>query len=121
MSSKATPQAHNPGTLSGPETLIGPGIHVRGDLQGKSNFHLRGTVEGNVLLEGRMVIGDGAKFIGDISATSVVLEGELTGNIDAREKVQLGSSSKMKGNIRANSIAIQEGALFEGKVSDFSI
>jgi len=68
-----------------------------------------------------MVIGDGARFIGDISATSVVLEGELTGNIDAREKVELGSSSRMKGSIRANRIAIQEGALFEGKVSDYSL
>jgi len=120
MSSKATPQAPSPGTPPRPETLIGPGVHVKGDLQGKSNFHLRGTVEGNVLLEGRMVIADGGRLVGDISATSVIVEGELTGNIQATEKVQLGGNARMKGNIRSNCLSIQDGATFEGSVSDFS-
>jgi cytoskeletal protein CcmA (bactofilin family) len=107
----SVPQGHT-------ETLIGPGIHIQGDLHGKSNIEVKGTLEGNVELDGRVVIGTGGKVVGDISAITVVIEGAVTGNINAQTKVELGSRSKTKGNIQAGTLSIQEGAYFEGRVSD---
>ena len=124
LQKKATPQAspqmpsQSPIPQAQAETVIGPGIHIKGDLQGKSNIQVKGTLEGNVRLEGRVVIGTGGKLIGDISANAVIIEGAVTGNIEAREKVELGSRSRIKGNIQAGTLSIQEGAYFEGRVSD---
>jgi cytoskeletal protein CcmA (bactofilin family) len=100
------------------QTVIGPGVHIKGDINGLSDMELKGTIEGNVQLDGLLVVGDGGKITGDIAAESVVLQGEVLGNIDAREKATLCSNSRMKGNLRANALSIQEGALFEGKVSE---
>jgi cytoskeletal protein CcmA (bactofilin family) len=124
LQKKATPQAspqiptQSSVPQGHPETLIGPGIHIKGDLEGKSNIQVKGTLEGNVQLDGRVIVGAGGKLIGDISATSVLIEGAVTGNIDAQEKVELGSRSRTKGNIQAGTLSIQEGAFLEGRVSD---
>lgn len=99
-------------------TVIGPGIHVEGDIRGQSDVELQGTIEGNVKLEGLLVVGAGGRLEGDVSANAVVVEGEILGNIDARDKVELCSNCKMKGNLRSNSLSIQEGALFEGRVAE---
>jgi cytoskeletal protein CcmA (bactofilin family) len=99
-------------------TVIGSDVHLKGGIQGQSDMEIHGTVEGDVKLEGRLLIGEDGKLTGDVWATSVVVQGEVLGNVTAREKVQLGASSKMKGNLRANSLSIQEGALFEGRVAE---
>jgi cytoskeletal protein CcmA (bactofilin family) len=100
------------------QTVIGPGIHIKGDIHGRSDVELKGTIEGNIRLEGLLTVGDGGRLKGDIAAKSVVVQGEVLGNIDAQEKVQLCSNCRMKGNLRANSLSIQEGALFEGRVAE---
>ena len=94
LQKKATPQSSSQmptqttTSQAQPETVIGPGIHIKGDLQGKSNIQIKGSLEGNIRLEGHVDIGPGGKLIGDISATTVVVEGAVTGNIEAREKVE---------------------------------
>ena len=100
------------------QTVIGPDVHFKGDIQGRSDMEIQGTIEGNVKLDGILVVGEGGKLTGDVWATGVVVQGEVLGNITAREKVQLCSNSKVKGNLRANSLSIQEGALFEGRVAE---
>jgi cytoskeletal protein CcmA (bactofilin family) len=124
LQKKATPQPspQMPSPMSTPqrqsETVIGPGIKIKGDLNGTSNIMVMGTLEGNVQLDGRVVVGAGGVLVGDITATNVVVEGAVTGNIDAQGKVELGSRSQTKGNIQAGTLSIQEGAYFEGRVSD---
>ena len=100
------------------QTVIGPGVHINGEVHGRSDMELKGTIEGNVKLEGLLVVGDKARLEGDVSAKAVVVQGEVFGNIDALENVQLCSNCKMKGNLRSNSLSIQEGALFEGRVAE---
>jgi cytoskeletal protein CcmA (bactofilin family) len=117
---KATTTTSAPAAERSPrqKTFIGPGIHVKGDIHGQSDLELEGTVEGNVKLEGLLVVGVGGRLEGDVSANAVVVEGEILGNINARDKVQLCSNCKMKGNLRSDSLSIQEGALFEGRVTE---
>jgi cytoskeletal protein CcmA (bactofilin family) len=120
MLTKKAPTTSAPPAERSPQqpTVIGPGIHIKGDILGQSDVEIKGTIEGNVKLEGLLVVGDGGRLEGDVSANAVVVQGEVLGNIDVREKVQLCTNCKMKGNLRANSLTIQEGALFEGRVAE---
>ncbi len=112
------PQGSSLEPAAAPETIIGAGVRIIGDIQGSSKMELQGTVEGNVKLDGLLVIAEGGKVIGDVSATSVFVYGEVKGNIRAKEKVQLNSNSKLIGNLEADRISIQEGALFQGRVDE---
>lgn len=118
MLQKKSPQV--PGVEPSPtqETIIGAGVRIKGDIQGDSKMEFHGTVEGNVELDGILVIGDSGKIVGDVSAISVFVDGEIKGNVRAKDKVQLSSNSKLMGNIEADKISIHEGALFQGRVDE---
>jgi cytoskeletal protein CcmA (bactofilin family) len=96
--------------------VIAADIHIKGDVKGKSNVELRGTVEGSFELEGNFVIREEGKLLGDISATNVVIEGEVQGQVTARQKLELGPSSRTQGDVQAGAVSISEGAFFHGNV-----
>ncbi len=100
------------------ETTIATGIRILGDLQGRSNVRLEGTLEGDITVEGVVYVGDAGHVKGDISAASVTVEGHVHGNIECAGKVHLGGKAKLKGNIRSCGLSVQEGAWFEGRISD---
>lgn len=118
MLQKKSPQVPDTAPSPAPETIIGAGVRIQGDIQGASKMELHGTVEGNVELDGILVIGDRGKVVGDISATSVFVNGEVKGNVRAKDKVHLSSNSKLLGNVEAGAISIHEGALFQGRVGE---
>lgn len=98
------------------ETVISSGIEVKGKLRGRSNLDVRGTVDGTASLEGRLRIGPGGKFIGDIEATEVIVEGRVEGTIRAHQRVELRSGCTVEGNIQALKVAIAAGCEFRGQV-----
>lgn len=98
------------------ETVIGSDVRIKGELTGKANIELRGTFDGTSDIDGLLVVRDGGKVTGEISATNVVVEGAIEGDITAAEKVELRPSARVTGDIQAGSIAIAAGSFFEGKV-----
>ncbi len=120
MLEKKSPQVPGSEPSLTQETVIGAGVHIKGDIQGDSKMEFNGTVEGNVELDGILVIGDSGKIVGDVSAISVFVNGEIKGNVRAKDKVQLSANSKLMGNLEADRIAIREGALFQGRVDELS-
>lgn len=109
----APPSLHGTG-----ETIIAPGTQIQGDLRSTSNVRLDGTLQGNIIVEGNVYIGEAGRVIGDISAGSIIVEGDVTGNIESAGKVHLGAAAKLRGNIRSRGLSVQDGAWFEGRISD---
>lgn len=98
------------------ETVIGRGVKIEGQVDGRTNIELFGQIQGTCVLEGLLVVRTEGTFRGDITATSLVVEGKVHGNVIAREKVELRPSCQVTGNIEASSVAIAEGSFFEGEV-----
>ena len=108
-----------PSSLDGTgETIIAQGIQIQGDLRGTSDVRLEGTLQGNIMVEGTVFIGEAGRVIGDISAGSIIVEGDVHGNIESAGKVHLGAAAKLKGNISSRGLSVQDGAWFEGRISD---
>lgn len=96
-------------------TIIGKESVVEGNFQAKGSVRLDGTVEGNVVVTGRMIVGAAGKINGNLEADSAVIGGEITGNVTAPKKAELTSTAKVIGNIRTDIIVIDEKAVFQGK------
>ena len=64
------------------ETIIAQGTQIQGDLRGASDVRLGGTLQGNIMVEGTVFIGEAGRVIGDISAGSIIVEGDVHGNIE---------------------------------------
>ena len=96
---------------------IGKTVVIRGEVKGSEDLIVDGRVEGTVLLsESRLTIGPTAKVAADLSAKDVLILGHVTGNVVASGRVELRSGCVMEGDIRALRLAVEDNAVFRGKV-----
>ena len=65
------------------DTLIGKRSVINGDVTGKGNYKIDGTVNGDVLIKGDLVTGEKSVITGDIVAKNIIIAGTVTGNVEA--------------------------------------
>lgn len=96
---------------------IGQSVHVKGDLNGREDIRIEGTIEGSVCVEEHSVaIGAHGRIQADVTARSVTVEGQVVGNITADDRVEIAATGSVLGNIRAGRVVLAEGARFKGSI-----
>lgn len=111
------PQRPAASSASPPQkTLVAAGSKIEGKISGSSQVLVEGIVEGEVVLENELVIGDKGRVVGDVEARSVRISGTLKGNVSASEKVELMPSGAIEGDVVAPRVAIAEGGFCKGKI-----
>ena len=95
-------------------TILGEGTTVDGDFHSTSSARIDGTINGNINVDGTLVLGVKGRVNGDIQATAALIGGEVIGNIDASEKLEASSTARIIGNIRTQILVIDERAVFQG-------
>jgi cytoskeletal protein CcmA (bactofilin family) len=96
---------------------IGKSVVIKGEVKGSEDLVIDGRVEGTVnLAESRLTIGPNANVAADLSARDVLVQGHLSGNVVATGRVELRSGSTVEGDIKAMRLAIEDNAIFRGKV-----
>jgi cytoskeletal protein CcmA (bactofilin family) len=96
---------------------IGKTVVIRGELKGSEDLIVDGHLEGTISLsEGRLTIGPNAHVAADLTARDVLVMGKLQGNIIASGRVELRAGSTVEGDVRALRLAVEDNAVFRGKV-----
>ena len=96
---------------------LGKTVIIRGEVKGSEDLIIDGHVEGAIALaENRLTIGPNADVLADLSARDVLIQGRLKGNIVATGRVELRAGSAVEGNVSALRLAIEDNAVFRGKV-----
>lgn len=96
---------------------IGKTVVIRGELKGSEDLIIDGHVEGTIsLAEGRLTIGPDANVAADLTAKEVLILGHVKGNIVATGRVELRAGSNVEGDVRALRLAVEDNAIFRGKV-----
>jgi cytoskeletal protein CcmA (bactofilin family) len=96
---------------------IGKSVVICGEVKGSEDLIVDGRVEGTLTLtESRLTVGPTAHVAADLSARDVVVLGKLNGNVIASGRVELRAGCVMEGDIRALRLAIEDNAVFRGKV-----
>jgi cytoskeletal protein CcmA (bactofilin family) len=97
-------------------SVIGRETVVRGNVRGAGGLEILGRVEGDVSVEGDVVLGDGAAVRGNITGTQLTISGAVMGDLRGTEAVLVESGAKVVGDLLAPRIGIAEGALVRGNV-----
>ena len=63
------------------DTLIGKRAVISGDVNGKGNYKIDGTVNGEVKVKGDLVTGEKSVITGDIVAKNIIIARTVTGNL----------------------------------------
>jgi cytoskeletal protein CcmA (bactofilin family) len=96
---------------------IAQGIKIKGEITGKEDLFVDGTVEGKLEMgNGTVTVGPNGKVKADISAREIVVRGQVEGKLDGTEKVQLWSTGRVEGEVRTQRLAIEDGAVLRGQV-----
>ncbi len=102
---------------SGKMAVIGPGIHINGDISGDENLLVEGRVDGKIRLASNHVeIGQSGKVKADITAKVIKIAGEVRGDLNGSEKVVISRTGNVHGNIIAPRMTLEDGAIFKGSI-----
>ena len=96
---------------------IGKTVVIRGEVKGSEDLIVDGRVEGTISLsESRLTIGPNANVAAELSAKDVLILGQVQGNVLASGRVELRAGCVVEGDIRALRLAVEDNAVFRGKV-----
>ncbi len=94
--------------------LIGAGTTITGDIQSDGDIRIDGSLNGNIITKGKVVVGTTGKINGEITCKNFDLSGKIEGKVNADMLLSLKPSANILGDISAGKLAVEPGAVFTG-------
>lgn len=104
-------------TANGPGTVVGVNVALSGTLKDQNDIIVYGMVDGEVISERSVTVGQSAQVKGPIRGGVVTVAGTVRGSIEAGEKLELMETGRVYGSISAKDLIVRSGALLIGKVA----
>ena len=102
------------------DTLIGPDVVIRGDLEFSGGLYVEGRIVGKVLAaEGRpasLLLAEQGTIEGEVHAPVVIVNGTLLGDVHAGERVELAQKARVEGNVHYTVVEMSAGAQLTGRL-----
>jgi cytoskeletal protein CcmA (bactofilin family) len=115
LKSRGAEEMVEPGKV---DSVIGPGLVVKGELHSRGTLRVDGNVEGKVSADASLIIGEKGVVKAEITAGQVIIGGTVHGTVMGREKVEILSTGRLYGDVttKAAKFVVAEGVIFEGCV-----
>jgi cytoskeletal protein CcmA (bactofilin family) len=113
----ATPVAAAPMASANLTAFIDQGSEFEGKLTFKDTVRIDGTFHGEITSENTLIVGETGSIEATIKSNTVVVSGSVVGNIHAGRQIVLHKSAKVDGDMTAPSLIIEEGAVFNGRLT----
>jgi cytoskeletal protein CcmA (bactofilin family) len=94
--------------------LIGNGTKITGDINSSGDIRIDGHLSGNIITNGKFVLGPNGLIEGNVTCTNADIIGEIKGNIEVTEMLSLKNTARISGDILTGRLAIEPGAVFNG-------
>jgi cytoskeletal protein CcmA (bactofilin family) len=89
---------------------------INGSFQSETSGQVAGTVNGDVLVKGRIVILKDGFINGDISADEITVYGRISGDVRHCSKIIIHSGAIVNGSITAEEIHTEKETIIEGLI-----
>lgn len=86
------------------------GTKLHGEIISPGNFRIDGEVEGNMKIEGRLIIGTKGKVKGTVICKDAEIEGFFTGDLRVNGLLTMKASSSIAGDAVFQRLMVEEGA-----------
>ncbi len=116
---KRTPSSTQsvPAQIERVTSVLGEGISWHGRISGRGGIRIEGIFEGEIALQGLVVIGQTGKVTCEnVRANTVIVAGAVHGNITA-DKLEIRDSGRVWGNVIVSAFSTEEGAFLRGQVT----
>ena len=97
-------------------SVLGSGTSYVGKLSGMGGVRIEGSFEGEITLNGMLVVGTTGRVTCEtVRAQTVIVAGAVRGNIEA-EKVEIRASGRVWGDVTTTAFSTEEGAFLRGQI-----
>jgi cytoskeletal protein CcmA (bactofilin family) len=111
------PRSSSSASVSREAAVIGPSIHIDGDVRGEEDLLIEGEVGGTVQLKNNsLTIGPNGKVRADVYAHSIYVDGYVEGDLFGSERVHIRKSAQVRGNVTSPRVSVEDGAKFKGAI-----
>ena len=100
---------------TGSKNVLSSDVEINGTLKFAGELTFEGKLEGDIVSDGTLQLGDSTVINGNVNVNSVVVRGKVNGNITAKDKIEIKAKAELFGDIKASKLAIEEGVTFVGK------
>jgi cytoskeletal protein CcmA (bactofilin family) len=96
-------------------TVVDAEADFEGTLTGK-DAQILGKFKGEVMVSGKLTIGEGSKVEAKVSADTVEIAGGFKGELTARSLILL-EKARVDAAVQAKSLSVRDGALLNGAIN----
>jgi len=89
---------------------------MKGTITQAETIRLEGTLEGDILDAGNLVVGESGILNGNVHAKTVIIFGQINGDVAASDSLEIKQSGRLTGNLSTRALAVERGALYTGDV-----
>ena len=88
---------------------------IVGDIVTQGNIRIEGKVDGSLISQNKIVVGDSAHVTGNIQGLEAEVSGHIDGQIQCKGTLYLKKTAYINGDISASKLIIENGAVFNGR------
>lgn len=103
--------------MSSSRNVLASDVEIKGSIKFSQDLIIDGRIEGEVISDGSLTIGENADIKGEIRTKSVSIFGKVNGNITVQDSCELKANAELIGDIQAGTLSIEPGATFMGQSS----
>jgi len=90
------------------------GSEFVGELRFRDTFRVDGRVQGKIVSENTLIVGESGHIEAEIDCGVVSIRGTVSGRIQGRQKIELLAGARVHGTLVSPKLVIEDGAFFEG-------
>ncbi len=94
--------------------FISKGTSIKGDVVSDGDMKVDGSIEGNLIVKGKLYMGHTGKIKGTLESRNAELAGRVEGNINVAGLLALLKTSDIQGDLLIGQLSIEPGAKFSG-------
>lgn len=95
-------------------TLIGDGCEFEGSMSSSSATRIDGKLNGKIIGESTIVVGENGVVLGEIRATETVIYGRVEGAIESGS-LEIKRSGIVLGDVFIDSLIVEDGGIYNGR------
>jgi cytoskeletal protein CcmA (bactofilin family) len=103
--------------INNTKNILASDVEIIGTIKFTNELVVDGKIDGHVISDGLLTVGENASIKGEVKTRSVIIFGKVEGNINVQDRCELKSNASLIGDITAGTLSIEEGATFMGQSS----
>jgi len=98
--------------VSSTKMIVPDGVVISGSVTGSSDMEINGKIEGDIAVQGRLLLGPTALVSGNVHAGFCQIQGRVEGRVECSDELDLGQSGRLNADVVAGKRINLAGAVY---------